>query len=102
MDTIELRQHVTVIEIGEETPATLIEIGQTGPTGPPGLDGGSYTHEQSTPTATWSITHNLGYKPAVSIEDVDGNSHDALVTWPTANTVVVLFAAVTAGRAHLS
>lgn len=67
-----------------------------------GGSGGYYEHSQSSPAATWNITHGLGYKPNVAVEDSDGNSCDALITWPTNNTVQVQLSASTSGKAHLS
>ncbi len=33
----------------------------------------SYTHNQSIAAQTWNISHNLGKRPAIHIEDVSGN-----------------------------
>lgn len=67
-----------------------------------GGSGGYYEHSQTSPASTWNITHGLGYKPNVAVEDSDGNLCDAIVTWPTTNTVQVQLSATTSGKAHLS
>lgn len=80
----------------------IIEVARMGPRGLPGINGGSHTHVQSAPAVTWTIAHEIGYRPNVVVEDVDGYSIDALISWPTDNTVVCAFAASVAGKAYLS
>lgn len=88
----------TVGEIGP--PGPVGPRGLVGPVGPPG--GGFYRHIQSAPVATWVIDHQLGYRPAVSIEDSAGTVIEGDVTYPDEFTVVVSFSAVTGGYANLS
>jgi hypothetical protein len=77
--------------------------GPTGPAGPGGGEGGGYdTHTQAVPALVWTITHRLGRRPAVSVEDVDGHEVDAGVYRPDNQTVIITLGAATAGRAHLS
>lgn len=116
---------MTVID---DSRVTVVDIGHTpipGPTGPQGIEGpqgpigetgpqgiegpqgpvgptSSYTHNQSAPANTWNITHNLDYRPNVAVTDVDGYSVDALISWPTTNTVTCEFGATVAGNAYLS
>lgn len=82
----------------------------TGPVGgevwvpptPGGGSGGFYVFTQFTPSATWTITHDLGYKPNVDLEDSDGHSLDAEISRPDVNTVICKFAASVSGKAYLS
>lgn len=71
--------------------------------GPPGASGNTFVHVQSTPAATWTITHNLGTKPAVVLELA--SDPDALVftdlTYPDLNTVVVEWPTAESGKAYL-
>lgn len=49
--------------------------GPPGPTGPPGPGGGasaSYTHTQGSASVTWTISHNLGFRPNIQVLDVLG------------------------------
>jgi hypothetical protein len=70
----------------------------------PDASGGdlSYTHNQLVPAATWTINHNLGKKPAVSVTDSAGSEVVGDVTYLDLNTVVVSFAAAFAGTSFLN
>lgn len=74
-------------------------VGPTGPTGPPG--GSTYTHTQSTPAASWAITHNLGRYPQVTVVDTAGVRLFPDLTYDSLNTVTVTHAAPTAGSAYM-
>ena len=43
-----------------------------------GLGGASqtYTHTQSTASATWTINHNLGFRPSIELFDAGGQEFD--------------------------
>jgi hypothetical protein len=78
-----------------------------GPQGPPGLPGSApqaYVHEQGTPLATWTISHNLGYKPAGLIVYDSGGSFQEpeSTTYPDLNTMVLTFRFAFGGTAILS
>jgi hypothetical protein len=61
----------------------------------------SYTHTQSTPAATWTITHTLGRRPAsVSIWLADELVY-ADVAAPSTSSVVITFPSPIAGRAEI-
>lgn len=64
--------------------------------------GGSYIHTQSTSSSTWTITHNLGYYPAVSVVDSGGNVVIGDVNYISINAVSVTFNASFGGKAYLS
>lgn len=59
-----------------------------------------YPHTQSVAAATWTIPHNLGKFPAVTVVDSAGTEVVGDVTHPDENTVVVSFTAAFAGRAY--
>lgn len=61
-----------------------------------------FIHLQSAPASTWTINHNLGYRPAVEILDSGGQEIEANVSHPTANQAVVQLNPATAGIARLS
>ncbi|WP_228895608.1 hypothetical protein [Acidovorax sp. Leaf73] len=48
-----------------------IATAYVGPPGPPG--GMTYTHTQAIATAVWTVAHNLGRRPSVSVTDHLGN-----------------------------
>jgi hypothetical protein len=61
-----------------------------------------YTHRQDVPSDTWTIEHNLGFKPQVSVVD----SGDAVVVGDAAhlsdNVLTISFSAGFGGLAYLS
>lgn len=63
---------------------------------------GSYAHTQSVSSATWTITHNLGYRPAVSVVDSGGNYVVGDVNYVSVNSLTISFSAPFGGSAYLS
>ena len=63
---------------------------------------GNYTHTQSVSSATWTITHNLGYRPAVSVVDSGGNHVVGDVNYVSVNALTISFSAPFGGSAYLS
>jgi hypothetical protein len=61
-----------------------------------------YTHTQGSPTTTWSITHNLGYKPNVAVVDTSDTVCFGDIDYTNDNAIVVTFAQSFAGKAYLS
>ena len=83
------------------------ETGATGAQGPQGAKGDtlfsySYAFEQQVESTSWSINHNLTYRPAVTIQDYGKNTIEGDLDHITTNTVVVNFALPIAGYAYLS
>lgn len=62
----------------------------------------AYTHLQSVPNTIWTINHNLGMRPAVSILDTGGNEVEADVVHTNTNQLVIHFAIPIAGLARLT
>jgi hypothetical protein len=81
--------------------------GATGATGP-GITAGqipalvSYTHSQPAASSTWTITHNLNFRPSVNVYDSAGPMVEGSVTHTNSNTLTVVFSATISGTAHLS
>lgn len=66
-------------------------------------DDSFYIHEQTTPSALWVITHNLGYQPGgIEVTDSGGDSVEGDVTFVNANVLTIAFGAAFAGTAFLS
>ena len=61
-----------------------------------------YTHDQSSPSTTWSITHSLGYKPNVAVVDTSDTLCFGDVDYTNDNALVVTFAQSFGGKAYLS
>jgi hypothetical protein len=62
----------------------------------------AYTHLQSVPNTVWTINHNLGMRPSVSILDTGGNEVEADVVHTNTNQLVIHFAIPLAGLARLT
>jgi hypothetical protein len=76
--------------------------GPQGPAGPPGAAGGTYLHTQTTPAATWQITHALGRTPNLSLIDTGGRVVYADIVHNSALLAVVSFPSPVAGTAMCS
>jgi hypothetical protein len=76
--------------------------GPPGPQGPPGPAGGTYRHVQANASAQWTIQHNLGFYPAVTLVDSTGREFVAELTFPDMNTAVATLSAATGGEAYCS
>lgn len=63
---------------------------------------GVYTHTQGTSASTWTITHNLGYYPSVTVVDNGDNVVIGDVSYISPNQVSVSFSASFGGKAYLS
>lgn len=92
--------------VAQETTACVVEVIHPGPQGPPGPAGpagtsGSYVHVQSVAATTWTINHNLGYRPSVELLDSGSQEIDADVSHPTVNQTVVSLTPASAGLARL-
>jgi hypothetical protein len=79
----------------------LVEVIPVGVPGPPGVSGG-YTHTQATPATTWTIAHNLGYRPAVQCSTTGGLELLGEVLHLSADVCQVSFSVARAGSARLA
>ena len=88
-----------------EIDVTLSGVGQPGPPGVPGSPGaagdGGFTHTQTTPAATWTISNLLGRYPASVSVFISGQLVDAYIETPNVSTIVVTFATPQSGRAEV-
>jgi hypothetical protein len=75
--------------------------GPPGSAGPPGTAGVAYSYQQATPATTWTINHNLGYRPSVELLDSGSQEIDGDVYHPSVNQTVVTLNPATAGLARL-
>lgn len=64
--------------------------------------GASYVHNQSVSASTWTISHNLGFFPSVSVVDSGGNMVIGDVLYITENQVSISFSAAFGGKAYFS
>lgn len=66
------------------------------------LDNTKYIFTQNTPVASWTITHNLGHYPAVTVVDSAGSVVIGDIIYNSNNQVTVNFSAGFAGAAYLN
>jgi hypothetical protein len=62
----------------------------------------SYRHIQTTPAATWTVVHNLGYYPNITVVDSTGRAVVGEVTYTSVNVVTLTFSAAFGGEAYAS
>ncbi len=62
----------------------------------------SYIHNKATAAASWTITHNRGWYPSVTIVDSAGTEVVGDVDYVDKNTVTVTFRAAFSGKAYLN
>jgi hypothetical protein len=61
-----------------EGDTTVVTVTTAGPQGPGGGAGAAYVHTQASPATTWTINHNLGFRPSVELldsgsQEIDGD-----------------------------
>ena len=82
--------------------AAINELAARPPGGAGNSSAASYQHSQASPAVTWTINHNLGFRPSVSIVDTGGNEIEADVRHTGVNQLVIVFAIPLAGVARLT
>lgn len=92
---------VEVNPVGARGPASTVQ-GPPGPTGPPGPAGGTATWIQNSPDTQWIITHNLGFRPNVTIVDSGGTRVFSGLQYVDATTILATFTIPFSGVAYLS
>ena len=73
-----------------------------GPQGPSGNADAAYVHDQVFSSDTWTIVHNLGFRPNVSIFDSGGSEVEGDIEHVDINTMILTFNAAFGGKAYLS
>ncbi len=83
----------------------VVRVGVPGPQGAPGASGAGgagYIHTQATPALTWTINHNLGFRPAVAVFNSGSVQVNAEVQHLSEHQTLVSFVLPTAGFARLN
>lgn len=62
----------------------------------------AYTHTQTVASATWTITHNLGKFPSVTVIDSADSVVIGDVVFTSVNELVVSFSGIFSGKAYLN
>lgn len=61
-----------------------------------------YIHTQSIASINWTVNHNLGKYPSVTIVDSGGDFSFADITYADTNTLHIIFTAAVGGYAYLN
>jgi hypothetical protein len=80
----------------------IVNAGPPGPPGPPGPSGAGYDFNQASPATTWTINHNLGYRPSVQMFTVGGLEVLGEIQHTSNNQTLISFNTAVAGTARLS
>ncbi len=78
------------------------ESGWGSPTDLVGSQELGYVHIQEVASATWNITHGLGFTPNITVVDTAGTVVEGSYNYPNSSTVVLSFVGAFSGRAYLS
>jgi hypothetical protein len=62
----------------------------------------SYEHTQGVTSNSWVITHNLGFKPNVTVVDSAGNIVEGEIAYTNSNSLTVSFSSAFSGKAYIS
>lgn len=81
---------------------TMVSGGVKGDKGDAGAGGDHLQHDQTVAASTWTINHNFGARPNVSVYSTGGNEMWAEILHTSLNQTQILFDAPTAGFAILS
>ena len=102
--TITLADSDQVVTLTERS-VNVVSTGVQGPRGARGADGppgnlGGYTYDQDQPASIWTIRHNLGRKPSVTVI-VDNQPVIAGIEYETDDQLTINFVQPYAGQAYL-
>lgn len=83
---------------------TQVTQGLTGAPGgtQPGTGDANYLHLQNTASAEWTINHNLGKYPSVTVVDSANDEVEGNINHISVNQLIVTFSAAFAGRAFIN
>ena len=91
LNTTNMNLYGPKTESGWGTPTDLVGSQELG-----------YVHIQEVASATWNITHGLGFTPNITVVDTAGTVVEGSYNYPNSNTVVLSFIGAFSGRAYLS
>ena len=101
-DNVTVTQTVQNVIITNQQPnVTVAAVGPQGPAGPSGSSAVFYTFTQATPSATWTINHNLSGTPTAVVLDSSGNMCEGSFSYPTQNQMLINFSAAFSGTAYV-
>lgn len=87
------------IYVAGSTTPVVVEVRVPGPQGPAAA---SYTHVQSSASSTWTIAHNLGFRPSVKLLNSASQEVDADIVHLSNNVCIATFNLPITGLARLN
>lgn len=92
--SVAVTEQIVTVDVGEQGPQ-----GIPGPTGPAG---GNFVFTQNTPASSWTIVHNLGLYPNVTVIEFGGAQVEGDLTYDSVNQLTLTFGVSISGTAYLS
>ncbi|KFJ12800.1 hypothetical protein DR66_4223 [Delftia acidovorans] len=97
----EAQDSVLVEQVEEIEILALAEQGPPGPQGPPGGGAGAtYTHLQGIAASVWTVAHNLGRYPSITVVDNLGGQLYPDVRYMDADIAQITHSVPLTGRAY--
>jgi hypothetical protein len=62
----------------------------------------AYHHTQGVASAVWTITHNLGWQPNVTVQDSGGSVVEGEISYTSTTALTITFSGAFSGNAYLS
>lgn len=103
--TVQDQNGISTIVVPNPTDISVISIGEQGPAGIDGIDGSSgarYVHTQSSPSTSWTITHNLAAFPSVTVVNSAEDVVYGDINYISNNVVSATFTAAFSGKAYVN
>jgi len=99
-DVVVVNDTETVVIVQPIVPTVVVSA--PGPQGAQGLTGSVfYTHTQNTPSATWTINHNLNGYPTAVVFDSSNSQCEGTFSYPSNNQMVISFSSAFSGIAYI-
>lgn len=101
-DQIIVQPVIPNITVINEQPT--VSVTSPGPQGAPGVFNPGdvfYVHTQNTPSATWTINHNLNGHPTAVVHDSAGTQCEGTFSYPSTDTMIISFTAAFSGVAYI-
>ena len=90
---------VNASTLGPDSPYIKYDAASRRFVGVPGIVTRPFTFIQNTPSSVWVVVHNLGKRPAVSVEDSAGSIVQGDIHYDSDNQITLTFSAAFSGRA---
>jgi len=102
----QLKERVTKVWVTAQTAYYILtDITNVGNSSGWTIDSGgiqNYTHTQGSVSSTWTINHNLGFKPNITVIDSGGSQAMGDRTDPSVNQTILTFSPGFSGTAYCS